>query len=214
MITAYGRKMKVVIVDYGIGNIGSILNMLNRIEVQANFTTRISDIEMANRIILPGVGAFDSGMKQLRKSGLIPALEKRVLEDKVPVLGICLGMQLLFEKSEEGNENGLGWLKGCCVKFKFPNEDKKLKVPHIGWNNVKPMRAGSLFRELTADPRFYFVHSYHVVCSDNDDVLGKTDYSYDFASAVQNKNIYGVQFHPEKSHRYGMLLLKNFMEHA
>lgn len=206
--------MKVVIIDYGIGNIGSVLNMLNRISTQANFTKNISDIEMADKIILPGVGAFDSGMKQLNKSRLISILEKKVLIDKVPVLGICLGMQMLFEKSEEGVENGLGWLKGHCVKFKFQNEDKKFKVPHMGWNSVRPAHSDSLFYELAADSRFYFVHSYHVVCSDQSDVLSKTDYHCSFASAVRRENIYGVQFHPEKSHRYGMSLLKNFVEHT
>ncbi len=202
--------MKLVIVNYGLGNIGSIVNMLKRIGVNAIYSAHISDIEQADKLILPGVGSFDTGMQHLQNSHLIPALEKKIYQDKTPLLGICLGMQLLFEKSEEGREPGLGWLKGHCVKFSLT--DPKLKIPHMGWNMTNPCHYHSLFKTLESTARFYFVHSYHALCADKSDVLSTTTHGLPFTSAVNRENVFGVQFHPEKSHRFGMTLLKNFVE--
>lgn len=203
--------MKIVIINYGVGNIGSIANMLNRVGIKAIYSADPDDINTADKLILPGVGAFDTGMAQLKNSQLIPLLEKKIIQQHVPVLGICLGMQLLFEQSEEGQEPGLGWLKGKCVKFSFPADNHQLKVPHMGWNQAAPAHGHSLYKTLEA-ARFYFVHSYHVMCEDVNDVLSMTHHGYPFASAVNRGNVFGVQFHPEKSHRYGMTLLKNFVE--
>ena len=198
-----------VIIDYGIGNLGSILNMLKRIKVQAKISSDPEEIKTAEKLILPGVGAFDTAMNALNKSGLIPLLNKKVLEDKTPVLGICLGMQLLATGSEEGKLKGLGWLDAKTMKFKFdPNE--KLKVPHMGWNRIKIIKEKPLLKDMPKNARFYFVHSYYVKCANSKDVAATTNYGTDFASIVQKGNIYGAQFHPEKSHRFGMKLLENF----
>jgi glutamine amidotransferase len=198
----------IVIIDYKTGNIGSLSNMLKKIGAEAIVSSNPSDIEKADKLILPGVGAFDVGMKNLKDSGLIPLLEDRVLNKKTPILGICLGMQLLAEKSEEGSLNGLSWIKGEVKRFKFDNSD--LKIPHMGWNVVKPLKEDSLFSGMKDELRFYFVHSYHFVAKDKDSVLATTNYGYDFTSVVAQENIFGVQFHPEKSHKFGMRLLDNF----
>ena len=202
----------ITIVDYKMGNIASIINMIKKIGYKAMLSSRIEDIEQASKLILPGVGAFDNGMKNLDEMGFIPVLNKKALEDKTPIIGICLGMQLLTERSDEGELPGLGWIKSETVKFKFDNGVKNLKVPHMGWNTVDPKKGSALFSGLEEDNRFYFVHSYHVICKDESDILGKTHYGYDFTSSVHRDNIYGVQFHPEKSHKFGMNLLKNFLE--
>lgn len=203
-----------IVLDYGMGNTASILNMLKKIGSPACTTRDEAALEAAHGIILPGVGAFDHGMQQLRSSGVLEVIERKVNIDHIPCLGICLGMQLLFESSEEGKESGLGWLAGTVKRFKdLPSEDnKKLKVPHIGWNTAIPKKENSLFNALEQDNRFYFVHSYHVECQDMSNQIATTNYGYEFASAVQKNNIFGVQFHPEKSHRFGMTLLKNFTD--
>jgi glutamine amidotransferase len=202
----------IVVIDYQMGNVGSVLNMLQKLGHEAVLSARPSAIEAATRLILPGVGAFDTGMRNLAKSGLVPALRKKVLEQKAPVLGICLGMQLFASKSEEGGEAGLGWVDGQVVRLNFEDRAEKLKVPHMGWNTVRTAKPSSLFLDLGADAHFYFVHSYHVVCNDPSDVLTTTPYGYEFVSSVQKENIVGVQFHPEKSLRWGMRVLKNFVE--
>ena len=201
----------IIIIDYKVGNIGSIINMIKKTGYKAKLSDNREEILLAEKLILPGVGAFDEGMEKLNKSGLIPILIDKVINQKTPVLSICLGMQLLTEKSEEGNLPGLGWIKGETKKFKFKEEDN-LRVPHMGWNTVHPMKTNSIFRGLEDNPRFYFVHSFYVDCHDSNDVLGITNYGHDFASAIEKENIFGVQFHPEKSHRFGMKLLKNFIE--
>jgi imidazole glycerol-phosphate synthase subunit HisH len=199
------------IVDYGMGNVGSILNMLKRIGIAARLASSAVEIRQAERLILPGVGAFDTGMQHLQDSGLIDVLNHKVLEEQVPTLGICLGMQLLMRGSEEGVRPGLGWVAGTTVRF--PGDVVGgLKVPHMGWNSVQVCRNDSLFRNLEQGARFYFVHSYHAVCERQDDVLAWTTHGMRFASSVQHGNIVGTQFHPEKSHRYGVQLLKNFIE--
>lgn len=202
-----------IIVDYNVGNINSIINMLKKIGVKAKLSSNKKEILAAEKLLLPGVGAFDNGMQSLRKTGLIEILNQKVLVDKTPILGICLGMQLLMKKSEEGTERGLGWLDGEVKKFDFgPNSDK-LKIPHMGWNMVHPLQTDSLFHEMgEEEKRFYFIHSYHVVCENPDDILATTRYGYEFTSSVHKDNIYGAQFHPEKSHKFGMNLLKNFAE--
>lgn len=198
-----------VIVDYKMGNLGSIANMLKKIGHSSVISSDIETIVKAEKIILPGVGAFDKAMENLSNLNLIETLNKKALVDKVPVLGICLGMQLLANRSEEGILPGLSWINGNIIKFKIENN---LRVPHMGWNLVHKNKEHPLFQGMNETPRFYFVHSYHFSCSDSADVLATTNYGYDFTSVVCRNNIAGVQFHPEKSHRFGMQLLKNFIE--
>ena len=202
----------IVVVDYQMGNVGSILNMFRRIGVPATSSGDPAVIAAAGKLLLPGVGAFDTGMRRIRERELVPVLRQKALEERVPVLGICLGMQLLTEGSEEGSEPGLGWIRGHTVRFDAASMARGLKVPHMGWNTVALQRPDPLFADLDEDHRFYFVHSYHVVCDDPADVLATTHHGYAFASSVQRDNIHGMQFHPEKSHRYGLRLLKNFAE--
>ena len=202
----------IVVVDYGLGNLGSIANMLKKIGAHAVVSSDPAVVEKADKLILPGVGAFDAGMKNLETRGLIPLLNYRVLEQKTPILGVCLGMQLLCKRSEEGQLPGLGWLDAEVIRFKFDGNIANLKIPHMGWNTLTVRQPYPLFADLEAENRFYFVHSYHVVCADMGNVLAQTNYGFDFASAVVKDNIMGVQFHPEKSHKFGMRLYKNFAE--
>jgi len=194
------------IVDCGMGNLGSIVNMLDRLGAPAVMTDDVGVLGGCDRLILPGVGAFDRGMAELHERGLVEPLTRRVLDDGVPVLGICLGMQLLARGSEEGERAGLGWIEGGVVRLAAGNG---LKVPHMGWNSVQPTRASLLFDE-GQDPRFYFVHSYHLVCDDPHDVIATTTYGIDIVAAVERGSVAGVQFHPEKSHRFGLELLGRF----
>lgn len=198
----------ITIVDYGMGNLGSIRNMLKKIGAEAEISGDATRIRAASKLILPGVGAFDAGMANLHASGLVPLLNERVVSAKVPVLGICLGMQLMAHHSSEGLRHGLGWIDAEVRRLKPANP--ALKVPHMGWSPVRPLRSAPLIDDLPDEPRFYFVHSYFIDCRDAGDVLLETRYGEPFASAVQHANIWGVQFHPEKSHRYGMHLLRNF----
>ena len=202
----------IAVVDVGIGNLGSILNMLRRIGVEACISSKASEIEKADKLILPGVGSFDVGMRCLGDSGLMGVLRRKVIDEKTPILGICLGMQMLGKRSEEGTLPGLGWIDADIVRFRFENTGNTLRVPHMGWNTVRIVGDGSLFRDMADEPRFYFVHSYHLVCADAADALTFTHYGYDFVSSVKRGNIHGTQFHPEKSHRFGMTFLKNFAE--
>lgn len=207
-------EAQVTIVDYGMGNLASIGNMFKKLGVRTGLTSDPTEVMQAERLVLPGVGAFDNGMASLKRLNLIEALEERVRRHQTPVLGICLGMQLLTERSEEGEELGLGWLKAKTVRFRFGDIHENLKIPHMGWNTVAVRTAGraGLFEGCEPNARFYFVHSYHVVCEAEDDVLATTRYGIEFTSAVRRGNIMGVQFHPEKSHRFGMALLKRFAE--
>ena len=200
----------ITIIDYGMGNLGSIRNMLKKIGQEAEITSDPAAMETATKLILPGVGAFDAGMEQLERRGLVSLLQQRVLQDGVPILGICLGMQLMAHRSAEGARAGLGWLDAEAVRFE-PGE-QSLKIPHMGWNLTRPLRSDPLVDDLPAPARFYFVHSYHVCCRNRNDVLLQTTYGIDFVSAFQHGNVRGVQFHPEKSHRFGMQLLRNFAE--
>lgn len=200
-----------IIIDYGVGNLASIQNMLKKIGEEAFISSNPSQISSAKKLILPGVGAFDTCSQQLAESGLIPIIKKKTLEDKTPVLGVCVGMQLLFEGSEEGKLSGLGWIKGTVVKFDELRLNGKLKVPHMGWSDAKLLKPSRLFENIN-DPRFYFVHSYHAQVQDQGDALLSSNYGYDFVSGVERGNILGVQFHPEKSHVFGMRLLENFVK--
>jgi len=205
----------IVIVDYGMGNIGSILNMLKKVGAPAaKISSEIKDIEQADKLILPGVGAFDTGMQRLREKNLIGLLNEKVVKSKTPTLGVCLGMQLLTKVSEEGELPGLGWIDAETIRFRFDPKQSGLKIPHMGWNTVKVQREGTLFKDMYAEPRFYFVHSFHVVAHNPEDVLATTEYGYDFVSAIQHGHIVAAQFHPEKSHKFGMKLYKNFVEYA
>lgn len=199
----------IVIVDYGIGNLASVLNMFKKIGVKDVVVSSNKEvIESATKLLLPGVGAFDSGMTNLENSGLIPILNKKALEEKIPILGICLGMQLLTKKSEEGQMPGLGWIDAETVKFNL-DPKLKLKVPHMGWNYIKVNKKNPLIDTETKN-RFYFVHSYYVKCLDESQSLATSHFGIDFTCMVNKNNIYGAQFHPEKSLKFGMKLLENF----
>jgi glutamine amidotransferase len=204
-------KAKVGIVDYGVANLGSMRNMLQRIGAAAEFLTSPDSILAADKIILPGIGAFDQGMDALSQRNLVEPLRKRVLGDKVPILGVCLGAQLLGKGSAEGVREGLGFIDARCERF-VPDPEARIKVPHMGWNHLEPRHESPLLGQLDAHARFYFVHSYHIVCADPADVLATAMYGKPFTAMIQRQNIYGAQFHPEKSHRFGMRLLQNFLE--
>ncbi len=204
--------MTITIIDYGIGNLGSIQNMLKKLGADSIVASDASAIKGATKLILPGVGAFDAGMSQLNASGLRAALDVAVLERKLPVAGICLGMQMMTEGSEEGQLPGLGWVPARTTRF-VPAAGETLKIPHMGWNVVNKVKGSPVLDFLDSESRFYFVHSYHVRCRDREDALLTTQYgSITFDAAFELNNILGFQFHPEKSHRFGMALLKGFLE--
>lgn len=192
----------VVVVDYGMGNLGSIANMLKKIGVTATVSSDTSAIEGADKLILPGVGSFDNGMKNLSERGMAEILNAKVLQNKTPILGLCLGMQLFTQRSEEGKLPGLGWLEAETIRFKFDEAQNNYKVPHMGWSSVEICRPNPIFKDMTADSRFYFVHSYYLICADLQIVVAKTNYGLMFTSVVAKDNIVGVQFHPEKSGVY------------
>ena len=183
--------------------------MLKKAGFDAKLASDAASIETADKIILPGIGAFDHCMTQFNRSGLREVVTRKVIDDKTPLLGICVGLQMLMESSEEGSEQGLGWISGKTVKF-VKEKIGDLKVPHMGWTNVRIEKESALTSDLDLQPRFYFVHSYHVVPEDKSDEILSAHYGYDFTAAVGRKNIFGAQFHPEKSHRFGMKLLENF----
>lgn len=199
----------IAILDYGIGNLKSVYNMFKKVGVEATITSDSSTIKNADKYLLPGVGSFDHGITSLKRASFFDTLESEVLNNKKPIIGICLGMQLLTNSSEEGKEKGLGWIDAETIKFDLT--DKNLSIPHMGWNNIYPKNQDNIFKKL-ADNRFYFVHSFHVVCSSEENVLATSNYGQEFTCSINKENIYGVQFHPEKSHKHGMQLLKNFDE--
>ncbi len=200
----------ITVVDGGIGNIGAILNMLRHQGIAARSSADPREVRDAAQLILPGIGSFDNGISRLAERGLVDALHDAVLERRVPVLGICLGMHLMLEGSAEGRLPGLGWIKGRCVRFDLSESHPDLRVPHMGWADVAVRRACALFPDRSARQRFYFVHSYHARCADPAAVVGTARYGHDFAAAIEQGNLFGTQFHPEKSHKYGMALLTAF----
>lgn len=201
----------ITIIDYGLGNIKAFANIYERLNMKVKIAKTKYDVIGSDKIILPGVGAFDFAMSQLNLSGMRDVMEKEVISNRVPVLGICVGMQMLANSSEEGELDGLGWISGKVNKF-----DKKLfdsdlcRLPHMGWNNVKQFRDSHLFIDIPDFSRFYFLHSYYFYCNDNENIISTTNYGTNFASAVNLNNIFGVQFHPEKSHFLGVQVLNNF----
>lgn len=202
----------ICIIDYGAGNLGSIANMLCKLGKPGIITSNADDIAKADKLILPGVGRFDYGMSKLKQSGLIEILNNKVLNDKVPILGICLGAQLMTNSSEEGVQAGLGWFNAQVKKFNFDGDESPLRVPHMGWNHVAVNRQTSLILNLPEKPRFYFVHSYFIESNNASDIMLTSTYGREFVSGLNNENIYAVQFHPEKSHKYGLKLFENFLE--
>jgi imidazole glycerol-phosphate synthase subunit HisH len=199
----------IAIVDYGLGNIRAFANIYASLDIPFVLATEPSQLQNASRAILPGVGAFDQAMLRLNGSGMRDALDELVVHKRRPVLGVCVGMQMLATSSAEGSQPGLGWIDSDVVKFDAATSPA-LRVPHMGWNDVHPARADSLFQQFDEQPVFYFLHSYFVRCHASADVLATTTYGAEFACAVNRENIYGVQFHPEKSHQHGIQLLKNF----
>ena len=198
----------ITVIDYGMGNLGSVINMLKKIGVASKITTDLEEIKTATKLLLPGVGSFDKAMQRINDSGIKEILDYKVLKEETPVLGICLGMQLLTNNSEEGIEKGLGYINASTKKFSF--QEKKMKVPHMGWNLVEKSTSSLLTTNFEEESRFYFVHSYYVEVENQENSILKTEYGLEFDSAIQHKNVYGAQFHPEKSHKFGMRLFENF----
>ena len=203
-------NLLIVIIDYGMGNLRSVLHKVKKLNIKSIISSNNEDILSADKLILPGVGSFAVGIENLKNYKLIDILNQKILNEKTPILGICLGMQLFTKKSEEGNVEGLGWINGETKRFTFENKD--LKIPHVGWNSISLKKKSMLFNDIKTDTYFYFTHSFHVCCKDEEDVLAMTNYGYDFVSAINRDNIYGTQFHPEKSHKIGMKIIQNFAE--
>jgi imidazole glycerol-phosphate synthase subunit HisH len=200
----------ITIIDYGLGNVRSIYAKIEQMNEPVTISSDIGAIESADKIILPGVGAFDSGMENIRKLGIREILDNKVIRDKIPILGICLGMQLMTRKSEEGTLPGLGYVDADTKKFRF-DAKTGLNIPHMGWNTITINKESPLLNGIVNNSRFYFVHSYHVTCDHSENTMASTLYGYEFASIIQQENIFGVQFHPEKSHKQGIQLIKNFV---
>jgi glutamine amidotransferase len=201
------------ILDYGMGNVGSIRNMVAKVGFEAEIISEPDAVARATKLVLPGVGAFDNAMKRLKQLDLIPILHERVTVNRVPILGLCLGMHLFCERSEEGELPGLGWIEADVQRFDFESAGSPLPIPHMGWNRVDVVgRHPSILDGQPDNSRFYFVHSYAVRCRSEADVIGTSEYGYRFHSAVQKDNVIGLQFHPEKSHRFGKQVLQRFGE--
>jgi len=202
----------ITIVNYGLGNVAAFLNMYKRMNIAARAASSADELIGATRLVLPGVGAFDHAMDLLEGSGMRPSLEQLVEVEKVPLLGVCVGMQMLTQGSDEGAREGLGWIPGRTRAFAASNQAGGLPLPHMGWNDVTPKKGEALFAGLEDDARFYFLHSYYVECADVADRAATAGYGLDFACAVHRENVWGMQFHPEKSHHFGATVLKNFAE--
>lgn len=202
----------ITIINYGSGNINAIGNIYERLKIRFKVANHPDEVNGAEKIILPGVGAFDETISMLDKSGFRRVLDKEVLENKVPVLGICVGMQILADKSEEGVLPGLGWIRGEVKKINKELLIQRPKIPHLGWNSIEVSKNNLLFDGIDPEEGFYFLHSFYFECSADNDILSRTFYGKNFASSVNNNNVFGVQFHPEKSHHNGVRLLQNFAQ--
>ena len=202
----------ITIINYGLGNILAFVNVYNSLGIPVKIARCAADLENATKLILPGVGSFDHAMVLLQRSGMRSTLEDLVLSQAVPVLGVCVGMQILAATSEEGKLRGLAWINGGVRRFESTSAEKPIRLPHMGWNDVNPVGSSALFAGLTGDRRFYFLHLYYFHCDDKENILAQSEYGKTFSCAVQLKNVFGVQFHPEKSHHSGTQLLKNFAE--
>ena len=200
------------IIDYGLGNVSAFLSVYKRLNIPASVVRSPNELEGAERLILPGVGAFDHAMELLQRSGMHESLEDLVLNRRIPILGVCVGMQIMAERSEEGVKPGLGWIRASVRKLGGVDNKSPLRLPHMGWNDVVAVASSTLFTGLERDSHFYFLHSYYFNCEDSGETLAETDYGLRFTCAVHSGNIYGVQFHPEKSHDYGTRLLRNFYQ--
>ena len=200
----------ITLIDYGVGNIFAFQNVYKRLDIPTRIAKTSADLENAKKLILPGVGAFDYAMKQLNNSGMRSALDELVLEQNVPIIGICVGMQMMGNRSDEGKLEGLKWIDSEILKFDENLIQQRTKLPHMGWNDVTPIIDHPLFRGLEKEAIFYFLHSFYFKCNNPTESIAISDYGISFSSAVNRDNIYGVQFHPEKSHRYGEKLLQNF----
>jgi glutamine amidotransferase len=202
----------ITLIDYGVGNIFAFQNVYRRLDIPVQIAKNTEELEGAKKLILPGVGAFDYAMGRLNNSGMREKLEQLVLHDRVPVLGICVGMQMMGKRSDEGVTEGLKWIDAEILKFDENLIKQRTKLPHMGWNDVVPSQNNLLFKDLGADAIFYFLHSYYFNCNNSSDIVASTHYGKSFASVVNSNNIFGVQFHPEKSHHYGEKLLLNFAQ--
>ncbi|MFC1733063.1 imidazole glycerol phosphate synthase subunit HisH [candidate division KSB1 bacterium] len=202
---------EIVIIDYGMGNLRSVQKKFHRNGIQAIITSELDLILGATKLVLPGVGHFANGVKKLKELRIWDILNEKVLKQKTPIMGICLGMQLMANHSEEGNVQGLGWFDANIIKFRISNTFY-YKIPHIGWNNILQLKEHPLLKNISQESIFYFVHSYHIECKNKNDILSKTNYEYEFVSSIQNENIIGFQFHPEKSHDQGEQIIKNFIQ--
>lgn len=205
-------SQNVVIIDYGMGNVGSISNMLKYLGSKVTISSDYATIKNADKLILPGVGHFDRAMENISQQSLLEVIHEMALDKHKPFLGICLGMQLMCYTSEEGKSDGLKLVKAAVKRFTFP-DNKDLKIPHMGWNYIQPQKQSNILKDLDDQSRFYFVHSYFVDCANDDDILTSTTYGKRFVSSFEYENLIGVQFHPEKSHRFGINLFKNFLQH-
>jgi len=200
----------IAIIDYGLGNVRAFANVYHNLNIPVIIARKEDNLKEATKLLLPGVGSFDYAMQRLNDSGMREVIDRKVMVDKIPVLGICVGMQMLAKSSEEGALPGLGWINGEVKKFVLPAGFSAMRIPHMGWNTIQPVRVGGLLDGMDNESRFYFLHSYYFICSDPYHVIATTAYDGDFESAVNAGNVYGVQFHPEKSHQWGIRLLENF----
>jgi glutamine amidotransferase len=200
----------ITIIDYGVGNINAFVNVYKRVDIPVKIAKKAADLEGAEKLILPGVGHFDYAMSKLNDSGMRDQLDELVLHKKIPIIGICVGMQMMANYSDEGNVEGLKWIDASVKKFDESKIYQVTRLPHMGWNDVKPLKGLDLFKGLENDAIFYFLHSYYFECNNPEDVMAISDYGIEFTSAAHHENKFGIQFHPEKSHHYGEILLHNF----
>ena len=200
----------ITIIDYGVGNINAFVNVYKRLNVTVKIAKSVADLQDAQKLILPGVGHFDYAMSELIKSGMREKLDELVMVKKVPIIGICVGMQMMGNSSDEGSFDGLKWIDATVRKFDETKIQQVTKLPHMGWNDVLPNKSNSLFKGLEKDALFYFLHSYYFECNDKADILATSEYGEQFTCVAHHENVYGIQFHPEKSHHYGETVLHNF----